>query len=286
MQLNFINSFNMAGNFWKSSHNQQWIFDREHITSQRKEDLKILSETEYQKVMIFFTNVIQSIGEAVKVPQQVIATAIVYLKRFYTKYSFQSCDPLLLAPTCIYLASKVEEFGPLSNTRLMTMTQNVIKQKFSYAFSEFGYSIKQLWECEFYLMELVDCCLVVYHPYRQLIQYVNDLKISDSSDILAKAWSILNDTYRTDVILMYPPYMIALASLHMACLSHGVEEKVRDWFVDLNVDIDKLVEITVIIYDLQEIWTTFDLKTEVEGLLKKIPKPCLTLDNKPGVNAS
>lgn len=52
--------------------------------------------------------------------QQVIATATVYFKRFYARNSIKCIDPLLLAPTCILLASKVEEFGVISNNRLHT----------------------------------------------------------------------------------------------------------------------------------------------------------------------
>lgn len=61
----------------------------------------------------------QVLGEQLKLRQQVIATAIVYFKRFYARNSFKCVDPLLLAPTAIFLASKVEEFGVISNTRLI-----------------------------------------------------------------------------------------------------------------------------------------------------------------------
>ncbi len=52
--------------------------------------------------------VLQSLGENLKVRQQVIASAIVYFRRFYSKYSLKCIDPLLLAPTCLFLATKVE----------------------------------------------------------------------------------------------------------------------------------------------------------------------------------
>lgn len=73
----------------------------------------------------FFFSVIQVLGEQLKLRQQVIATATVYFKRFYARNSLKCIDPLLLAPTCIFLASKVEEFGVISNTRLITICQNV-----------------------------------------------------------------------------------------------------------------------------------------------------------------
>ena len=64
-------------------------------------------EKEYQKIIIFFANFIQTLGEQLKLRQQVIATATVYFKRFYSQNTLNCVDPLLLAPTAIFLASKV-----------------------------------------------------------------------------------------------------------------------------------------------------------------------------------
>lgn len=184
------------------------------------------------------------LGEQLKVKQQVISTAIVYFKRFYLRNSFKSIDPLLMSPTCILLASKVEEFGVISNTRIVSTCQTLIKNKFSYAYpNEFPYRANHILECEFYLLELMDCCLILYHPYRPLVQYMQDIKeykeIKDSTnggvlnnssvgcssssnannqnkdnnnkdDILNISWTVANDTYRTDIPLLYPPHLIAI----------------------------------------------------------------------------
>ena len=193
-------------------------------------------------------SVIQALGEQLKVKQQVISTAIVYFKRFYIRNPLKSIDPLLLAPTCIFLASKVEEFGVISNSRLIQTCQTVgmscsivpfdnssdlssylifhlifhhpVKNKFLYAFpNEFPYRIQHVLECEFFLLELMDCCLILYHPYRPLIQFIQDMKDDkkDSKDagkekdeVLNLAWSTINDTYRTDIPLLYPPHLIAI----------------------------------------------------------------------------
>uniref|UniRef100_A0A4X2KGY6 Cyclin C n=1 Tax=Vombatus ursinus TaxID=29139 RepID=A0A4X2KGY6_VOMUR len=119
----------MAGNFWQSSHYLQWILDKQDLLKERQKDLKFLSEEEYWKLQIFFTNVIQALGEHLKLRQQVIATATVYFKRFYARYSLKSIDPVLMAPTCVFLASKVEEFGVVSNTRLISAATSVCKYK-------------------------------------------------------------------------------------------------------------------------------------------------------------
>ncbi|KAJ3634886.1 hypothetical protein MTP99_007827 [Tenebrio molitor] len=140
-------TFVMAGNFWQSSHHQQWLLDKQDLIRERQHDLQILPEDEYQKIFIFFASVIQTLGEQLKLRQQVIATATVYFKRFYAKNSLKCIDPLLLAPTCIFLASKVEEFGVISNSRLITTCQTVIKNKFSYAYTqEFPYRTNHILE--------------------------------------------------------------------------------------------------------------------------------------------
>ena len=68
----------------------------------------VAGEKEYQKIIIFFANFIQTLGEQLKLRQQVIATAMVYFKRFYSQNNLNCVDPLLLAPTAIFLASKVK----------------------------------------------------------------------------------------------------------------------------------------------------------------------------------
>ncbi|KAG8011225.1 Cyclin-C [Nibea albiflora] len=238
----------MAGNFWQSSHYLQWVLDKQDLMKERQKDLKFLSEEEYWKLQIFFANVIQALGEHLKLRQQVIATATVYFKRFYARYSLKSIDPVLMAPTCVFLASKVE-----------------------------------ILECEFYLLELMDCCLIVYHPYRPLLQYVQDMGQEDM--LLPLAWRIVNDTYRTDLCLLYPPFMIALgktADIHRSsplfnpvCMLPAVvqQKDARQWFAELSVDMDKILEIIRVILKLYDQWKNFDDRKEIAAVLNKMPKP-------------
>ncbi|XP_036034426.1 cyclin-C [Onychomys torridus] len=162
------------------------------------------------------------------------------------------------------------EFGVVSNTRLIAATTSVLKTRFSYAFpKEFPYRMNHILECEFYLLELMDCCLIVYHPYRPLLQYVQDMGQEDV--LLPLAWRIVNDTYRTDLCLLYPPFMIALACLHVACV---VQQKdARQWFAELSVDMEKILEIIRVILKLYEQWKNFDERKEMATILSKMPKP-------------
>ena len=137
----------MAGNFWLSSHHHQWILTQEEILIERQIDLKSLTNEEYQKLMIFFCRFIQSLGEHLKLRQQVIATGTVYFRRFYARNSLKCIDPLLLAPTCIFLAAKVEECGVITNAKLISGCTAILKSKFAFAFptiNEFPYRINQV----------------------------------------------------------------------------------------------------------------------------------------------
>jgi len=49
----------MAGNFWQSSHCAQWILDKSDLLRERHADLQVLTEEEYQKIIIFYANFIQ-----------------------------------------------------------------------------------------------------------------------------------------------------------------------------------------------------------------------------------
>lgn len=268
----------MAGNFWHSSHYQQWLLDRQDLIRERHSDLSVMTDEGYQKLMIFFASFIQSIGESLKVKQQVVATAIVYFKRFYVRNSLKCVDPLLLAPTCLFLASKVEEFGVISNSRLITTCAAVVKNKFSHAYpQDFPYRIDKVLECEFFLLEMMDCCLILYHPYRPLIQYVQDWPHKDL--VLPVAWNVINDSYRTDICLLYPPHQIAIACLHIACVITE-KDQYKTWFAELNTDFDKILEITNHILTLYELWKNFDEKREIPHLLAQMPKPVIEPPNR------
>jgi len=264
----------MAGNFWQSSHCAQWVLDKVDLARERKADLEVLTEEEYMKVMIFYSSFIQVLGEQLKLRQQVIASATTFFKRFYAMNTLNCVDPLLLAPTCVFLSSKVEEFGVISNTRLINTCSTIIKNKFNYAFPapfDFPYRSNSILECEFYLLENMDCCLVVFQPYRPLVQYTQDLGQGLEEALLPLAWRIVNDSMRTDVCLLYPPFLIALSCLHMASVILGKD--LRAWYAELSVDMDKIQEISKHVLALYDLWKGYDEKKEIAGILAKMPKP-------------
>ena len=139
-------------------------------------------------------------------------------------------------------------------------------------------------ECEFYLLELMDCCLIVFHPYRPLLQFLSDLNITKSDDPLSlTAWRIINDSYRylyhnktfeltssfrSDIMLLHPPYMIALAALHMAACH--IDRDLTSWFAELSVDLNKILTISKDILKLYEIWNDYKEDESLAEIFNKV----------------
>ncbi|CAF1195202.1 unnamed protein product [Adineta ricciae] len=242
----------MASSYWKSSQFDQWLFDRQELLSVRLRDIASwpinpnsspITEDDYLKILIFYSNIIQNIGEQYKVRQQVIATGIVYLKRFYARYALKSIDPWLLCPTCLFLAAKVEEFSTLSHPRVCNAAATTYK-KYAHLLggpNEYPYQIKHILECEFYLLEIMDCCLIVYHPYRSLDMYTREFQVDQQ--LFEAAWRIINDSLKTDAPLLYPPYEIALACLLLAATYRDKMPLLKQYMIDAQIDVERVYEV-------------------------------------------
>lgn len=51
------------------------------------------------------------------------------------------------------------------------------------------------------------------------------------------------------------------------------QKDVKSWFAEINVNMEKIQEISKTILGLYELWRTYDEKKEIQELLNKMPKP-------------
>jgi cyclin C len=210
--------------------------------------------------------VLQFLGKHIKVRQQVIATSITYFKRFYLRNAFCLCDPLLASPTCLYLATKIEEcIVPL---KVILRKMELVVQHFN-ILRGFPYKTEDITECEFYLLEEFNYSLIVYHPYRPLIQYMFDAGLKH---YLQFAWLVLNDSYRTNICLFYPPYIVALATIYIIYVSYEHEIMtidLRTWFLCLNVNMEEIIQVVKIILEMYKTSTHYQ-PSNAELILEKL----------------
>ncbi|KAK4492188.1 hypothetical protein RD792_002986 [Penstemon davidsonii] len=216
----------MAANFWTSSHYKQ-LLDPEDVdvVHQMDKDRGITLE-DFKLIKLHMANYIARLAQHVKVRQRVVATAITYMRRVYVRRSMTDCDPRLVAPTCLYLASKAEE--STVQARLL-----VFYIKKLYSDEKFRYEIKEILEMEMKVLEALNYYLVVFHPYRALSQLLQDAGMNDATQL---TWGLVNDTYKMDLILIHPPHLIALACIYIA--SAQMDKENTAWFEELRVDMN------------------------------------------------
>ncbi|KAL0058138.1 RNA polymerase II holoenzyme cyclin-like subunit [Marasmius tenuissimus] len=248
----------MATDFWATPlddlQSQRWIVDRSTLRQARADDLLYVGDPEYLEFLnIYFANVISKLGKKLQLRQRVIATATVFFRRFYLKSSYCETDPFLVISACCYLAAKAEE-SPVHIKNVITESRSIFSHH--YGVKNFPSDNTKLAEMEFYLVDDLECDLVIFHPYRTLLALckkedtsgvqsliaeaeagevgagvaeddgprywgLDGAKLELSEGALQTAWFIINDTYRSELCLLYPPHLIAIAAIYLTFILHG-----------------------------------------------------------------
>ncbi|ORX44024.1 cyclin-like protein [Hesseltinella vesiculosa] len=190
---------------------EQWIFTKDEVLNSPSITHDGLSAAEEQQTRSKGCLFIQAIGCQLGLPQNTVATAMVYFHRFYMRYCFSDFSSDYLAATCIYLACKVEESSRKVNdvatacmmNRCVQDARNEEKQKVHQAFRT-----ATLWH-ERLLLETLCFDLTVDHPHQLVLEFANELEAPDN--VTQAAFGFANDSLRRPLCLIYDPQMIAAA---------------------------------------------------------------------------
>ncbi|KVI03789.1 Cyclin C [Cynara cardunculus var. scolymus] len=203
----------MATNFWTSTHYKE-LLDQEEVDVVHNVDKERgITLDDFKLIKLHMTNYIARLAQNVKVRQRVIATAVTYMRRVYIRRSMSEFDPRLVAPSCLYLASKSEE--STVQARLLVLVQ--------------------------------------------------DAGMSEATQL---TWGLVNDTYKTDLILVHPPYLIGLACIYVASVLK--EKENTAWFEDLRVDMNVVKNIAMEILDFYDTHKTIS-DERVTAAMHKLP---------------
>lgn len=156
--------------------------------------------------------------------------------------------------------------------------------------------ISKLGECEFFIISEMNCQLIIYHPYRTLVDQQKALNMTQ--DEVSLAWSIVNDHYLTDLPLLYPVHIIAVTAIFLALVlkppqagglqvganaatalmnalqganespivestpttPQGKVQFLVKWLAEGEVDIKSMIECTQEIISLYEVWEHYSDK--------------------------
>lgn len=138
-----------------------------------------------------------------------MATAQMYLKRFYLKIEIRRTNPYLVLATAVYLAGKMEE-----SPQHIRLVVNEARQLWGSEIQ--GLDTSKLGECEFFLISEMNSQLIIHQPYRTLANLPPELALTQEENTLA--WSVINDHYMTDLPLIYPPHIIGYTAVLLAIL--------------------------------------------------------------------
>ncbi|KAI1766885.1 cyclin-C [Hypoxylon sp. FL1150] len=200
----------MAANFWESTQRRFWQFSKDELAKMR-DDLEKSEQALVQNfplprrthMNIFFNQQISRISKRLNIKQQAVATAQLYIKRFYCKVEIRRTNPYLVLTTALYLACKMEEC-PQHIRMFVTEARSLWPDLLHTDVSRIG-------ECEFFIISEMNSQLIVHQPYRTLTTLQSDFFLTQ--DEINLSLSVINDHYMTDLPLLYPPHIIALTAM-------------------------------------------------------------------------
>jgi len=226
----------MAANYWESTQRKHWQFTKDDLAGMRQrlddEDpalVQMFPLPQLRHLNIYFNqrasssfyailrgnptaNVktspeINRLGKRLGVRQQAMATAQVYLKRFYTRTPIRQTNPYLVITTALYLACKMEECP--QHIRMLSQEARSL-----WPSDLHGHDAPRVGECEFSLISEMHSQLIVHQPYRTLLALQDEFALTQ--DEMSLAWTVINDHYMTDLPLLHPPHVVALTAVLLA----------------------------------------------------------------------
>ncbi|KAL1528820.1 hypothetical protein AB1Y20_010143 [Prymnesium parvum] len=237
--------------FQDSTHSAHWLLSPAEVAEADMRHSFSADPVDVFKAKLLYTQYLTALGRRARVRQRAVATAIVYFRRFYYKYSFLEHDPLLIAPTALWVASKVEE---------CSMQAKMLVGHLAHLDMENSYQVHHLLDAEFHLIEALRFDLVVYQPYLPLTEYLAHpalceiIEASSHENFRQTAWFLLNDCFRTDLVLCHPPHTIAQACIHMAGTLLGLPSS--KWLYRIDIDTQQVEEVTMTLVRMYDYCST------------------------------
>ena len=159
-----------------------------------------------------------------------------------------------MAVTCVLIACKVEEWQLNAKALLKELQRGAQEATTAaasassasslppFAFPAFPYAVSDVLDCELDVLHRLTFDLVVFHPYRPLLHFLRDFASHPSyPGLLQHSWWLVNDLYYTDLILLYPPYLLACACAYVAC--HLLAVDYKPWLKQLQVNTAAILDI-------------------------------------------
>lgn len=198
-------------------------------------------------------NFILQAGQILKIPQLTLATASLYLHRFFMRHSMVTKEGrpgwhhYAIAATALFLATKVEESCRKMKDLVVTFCRVAQKQP-NLVVDE---SSKEYWRWrdtilhnEDILLEALCFDLQLEQPYHLFFNFLCYFGVQDNKNLRNAAWAFLNDSNLTTMRLQFNARTVAASALYAAAKHTDVafsdDEYGRPWWVHLKVNIEEM----------------------------------------------
>ncbi|KAJ3352085.1 hypothetical protein HDU83_008363 [Entophlyctis luteolus] len=167
---------------------------------------------------------IASVGLPLKLcdlpPVNVIASAQVFMHRFYLRESFRRHRYQDVCTAALFLATKVEETARRLKLVIQFAAARAMKTDIHHKIDETSKEFRNWWDNTLYYEELILSTLCwdldVDYPYEWILKLCK--LIEAPAELKASAWAIANDSYRLPYCLQYKSQDIACACMTVASL--------------------------------------------------------------------
>lgn len=192
-------------------------------------------------------NFILQVGIMLKLPQITLATASVFLHRFYMRHPMQTFHYYSMAATCLFLAYKVEEC--VRKMRELVVACVRVAQKDPHKMVD--EQDKEYWrwrdnilQYEDLLLEAICFDLSLEPPYKTLFDLLMQFEQGDNKRLRNAAWAFVNDSCLTTLCLLFPSRTIAASALYAAAKHCDVafpdDARGRPWWDVVDVDVGSI----------------------------------------------
>ena len=220
-------------------------------------------------------NFILQVGIMLKLPQITLATASVFLHRFFMRHSMvdipgrSGLHYYAIAATSLFLASKVKE-NCRKIKELVVACVRVAQKNPNKVVDE---QDKEYWRWKDTILQYEDLLLEancfdlsLEPPYKTLSEFLLFFGEENNKRLRNAAWAFVNDSCLTMLCLLFPSRTIAASALYAAAKHCGVsfadDQQGRPWWAAVGVE---LKNIRRAVNYMAEIYENSPLRGGVEG---------------------
>ncbi|KAL3372133.1 hypothetical protein AABB24_008593 [Solanum stoloniferum] len=227
-----------------------YVTEEELINSpSRKDGIDELRET---ALRIHGCNLIQESGILLRLPQSVMATGQVLFHRFYCKKSFANFNNVkIVAATCIWLASKLEEIPRKTRHVCNVFRRMECKRENLVEWKHIDLKTELIIETEIHVLREIGFICHVEHPHKFVSIYIAILEIT-CPELKQEAWNLANDSLRTTLCVRFKSEIVACGVIYAAARRFQVPlPENPPWWIAFDADkhgIDEVCRVLAHLY--------------------------------------